>query len=170
VLVGCQPIGRHCSWWPTGAAPASLIPVVVVVFICGLSDVLINEYLFIYYYQLLPVFVFRLHDLLRLMILIAWGASQSGCHAAALCKKTAERIMPGLSGDSLGDPRHIVFDPPNAIGKEWGQLLLIVKYRNSARIRCGLCRITLAFCFQRLLLNSLLSVHYSGCGSAVMTN
>jgi len=33
---------------PTGAAPASLIPVVAVVFICGLSDVLINEYLFIY--------------------------------------------------------------------------------------------------------------------------
>jgi len=32
---------------PTGAAPASLIPVVAIVFICGLSDVLINEYLFI---------------------------------------------------------------------------------------------------------------------------
>jgi len=46
VLVGWQPIGRRCSWWPTGAAPASLIPVVAVVFICGLSDVLINEYLF----------------------------------------------------------------------------------------------------------------------------
>jgi len=45
VLVGWQPIGRRCSWWPTGAAPASLIPVVAVVFICGLSDVLINEYL-----------------------------------------------------------------------------------------------------------------------------
>jgi len=29
---------------PTGAALASLIPVVAVVFICGLSDVLINEY------------------------------------------------------------------------------------------------------------------------------
>jgi len=43
VLVGWQPIGRRCSWWPT-----SLIPVVAVVFICGLSDVLINEYLFIY--------------------------------------------------------------------------------------------------------------------------
>jgi len=47
VLVGWQPIGRRCSWWPTGAAPASLIPVVAVVFFCGLSDVLINEYLFI---------------------------------------------------------------------------------------------------------------------------
>jgi len=34
---------------PTGAAPASLIPVVAVVFICGLSDVLINEYLFLFY-------------------------------------------------------------------------------------------------------------------------
>jgi len=34
---------------PTGAAPALLIPVVAVVFICGLSDVLINEYLFIYF-------------------------------------------------------------------------------------------------------------------------
>jgi len=42
-------IGRRCSWWPTGATPASLIPVVAVVFICGLSDVLINEYLFIIY-------------------------------------------------------------------------------------------------------------------------
>jgi len=31
---------------PTGAAPASLIPVVAVVFICGLSDVLINEYFY----------------------------------------------------------------------------------------------------------------------------
>jgi len=31
----------------SGAAPASLIPVVAVVFICSLSDVLINEYLFI---------------------------------------------------------------------------------------------------------------------------
>jgi len=29
---------------PTGAAPASLIPVVAVVFICSLSDVLIKEY------------------------------------------------------------------------------------------------------------------------------
>jgi len=48
VLVGWQPIDRRCSWWPTGAAPASLIPVVAAVFICGLSDVLINEYLFIY--------------------------------------------------------------------------------------------------------------------------
>jgi len=37
---------------PTGAAPASLIPVVAVVFICGLSDVLINEYLFIYLFIL----------------------------------------------------------------------------------------------------------------------
>jgi len=27
-----QPIGRRRSWWPTGAAPASLIPVVAVVF------------------------------------------------------------------------------------------------------------------------------------------
>jgi len=33
---------------PTGAAPASLIAVVAVVIICGLSDVLINEYLFIF--------------------------------------------------------------------------------------------------------------------------
>jgi len=32
VLVGWQPIGRRCSWWPTGTAPASLIPVVAVVF------------------------------------------------------------------------------------------------------------------------------------------
>jgi len=30
--VGWQPIGRRCSWWPTGAAPTSLIPVVAVVF------------------------------------------------------------------------------------------------------------------------------------------
>jgi len=36
---------------PTGATPASLIPVVAVVFICGLSDVLINEYLFIYLFE-----------------------------------------------------------------------------------------------------------------------
>jgi len=43
VLVGWQPIGKRCSWWPTGAAPASLIPVVAVVFICGLSDVLIKR-------------------------------------------------------------------------------------------------------------------------------
>jgi len=35
---------------PTGAAPASLIPVVAVVFICGLSDDLINEYLFYFYF------------------------------------------------------------------------------------------------------------------------
>jgi len=48
VLVGWQPIGRHYSWWPTGTAPALLIPVVAIVFIRGLSDVLINEYLFIY--------------------------------------------------------------------------------------------------------------------------
>jgi len=34
---------------PTGAAPASLIPVVAVVFICGLSDVLINEYYYYYH-------------------------------------------------------------------------------------------------------------------------
>jgi len=26
VLVGWQPIGRRYSWWPTRAAPASLIP------------------------------------------------------------------------------------------------------------------------------------------------
>jgi len=32
VLVGWQPIGRRCNWWPTGAAPASLIPVVAIVF------------------------------------------------------------------------------------------------------------------------------------------
>jgi len=51
VLVGWQPIGRRCSWWPTGAAPASLIPVVAVVFICGLSDVIMNEYLFIYLFN-----------------------------------------------------------------------------------------------------------------------
>jgi len=40
---------------PTGAAPASLIPVVAVVFICGLSDVLINEYLFFYlFFKTIP--------------------------------------------------------------------------------------------------------------------
>jgi len=39
---------------PTGVAPASLIPVVAVVFICGLSDVLINEYFFIIY-----LFIYR---------------------------------------------------------------------------------------------------------------
>jgi len=33
---------------PTGAAPASLIPVVAVVFVYGLSDVLINEYLLLF--------------------------------------------------------------------------------------------------------------------------
>jgi len=32
VLVCWQPIGRRYSWWATGAAPASLIPVVAVVF------------------------------------------------------------------------------------------------------------------------------------------
>jgi len=32
VLVGWQPTDRRCSWWPTGAAPASLIPVVAIVF------------------------------------------------------------------------------------------------------------------------------------------
>jgi len=32
VPVGWQPIGRRCSWWPTGAAPASLIPVFAVAF------------------------------------------------------------------------------------------------------------------------------------------
>jgi len=37
---------------PTGAAPASLIPVVAVVFIYDWSDVLINEYLFIYFIYL----------------------------------------------------------------------------------------------------------------------
>jgi len=41
---------------PTGAAPASLIPVVAVVFICGLSDVLINEYLFFIYLFIVDVF------------------------------------------------------------------------------------------------------------------
>jgi len=39
---------HHRSGASRLAAPASLIPVVAVVFICGLSDVLINEYLFIY--------------------------------------------------------------------------------------------------------------------------
>jgi len=53
VLVGWQPIGRRYSWWPTGAAPASLTPVVDVVFICGLSDVIINEYLFLVLRRLL---------------------------------------------------------------------------------------------------------------------
>jgi len=51
VLVDWQPIGRRCSWWPTDATPASLIPVVAVVLICGLSDVLIKEYLFIYLFS-----------------------------------------------------------------------------------------------------------------------
>jgi len=56
--VSGQPIGRRCSWWPTGAAPASLIPVDAVVFICGLSDVLINEYLLYLLLLLLAAILF----------------------------------------------------------------------------------------------------------------
>jgi len=62
VLVGWQPIGRRYSWWPTGAAPALLIPVVALYFVCGLSDVIINEYLFIYlfiYYLFVFFFLVR---------------------------------------------------------------------------------------------------------------
>jgi len=44
VLVGWQPIGRRRSWWPTGTGPASLIPVVAVVFHLRFVRCL-NEYL-----------------------------------------------------------------------------------------------------------------------------
>jgi len=48
---------RFNIYRPTGAAPASLIPVVAVVFICGLLDVLINEYsLFIIIILISPKF------------------------------------------------------------------------------------------------------------------
>jgi len=51
--VGWRPVGRRCSWWPTGAAPASLMPVVAVVFYlrfvrCHNKRIFI--YLFIYFY------------------------------------------------------------------------------------------------------------------------
>jgi len=65
------------------------------------------------------------------------------------CAETAKRIKVLFRVETVWDRRHIILegcpDPLRRGGREWGEILLTVKNRNIACIRCGLRQINSAF-------------------------